>query len=112
LDSYTEDYDYWSDSDLEDEPEVEDEDEFEAEDEEPAESQSSPGPEDTADLTTVPDYPSPHSSLGDTNEARNFDRSVSCSINGFARFWSTPIADLTITPQEWAKLLPSVTSEL
>ena len=60
---------------------------MEVEDEEPAESPPSPGPEDTADLTTVPDYPSPHSSSGDTNEARNFDRSVSRFVNGFTHFW-------------------------
>ena len=85
---------------------------MEVEDEEPAESPPSPGPEDTADLTTVPDYPSPHSSSGDTNEARNFDRSVSRFVNGFTHFWSTSITDLTITPREWAKLLSSATLEL
>jgi hypothetical protein len=62
---------------------VEDEDEFEAEDEELAELQPSPGPEDTADPTTVSDYPSPHPPLVDTNDARNFDRSVSRLVNGF-----------------------------
>ena len=86
--SYTEDYDHWSDSDLEDEPEAEDEDEdeFEVEDEEPAESQPPPGPENTADLTAAPDYPSPHPPLVDTNDARNFDRSVSRLVNCFRIF--------------------------